>query len=116
MKRHSPLGISGLALVQEAGHGATIGVQRFNGRIQNIFESGKVGYGFLSRRAQHLVRRALSQNTSAVEHQRVFAESKHFFAAVRDIENGDAVGFVPGAQIVDDSGFGGGVKRGQRLV
>jgi len=107
---------SRFTLVEQAGHGATIGVQRFNGRIQNIFESGKVGDGFLSRRAQHLVRRALSQNTSVVEHQRAFAEGKHFFAAVRDIENGDAVGFVPGTQIVDDSGFGGGVKRGQRLV
>jgi hypothetical protein len=91
-------------------------VQGFDGGIENIFEASKLGDGFLLRRGQDFMRRAVGENASTVEHDDALAESKDLFAAVRDVENRNAVSLVPGAEIVEDSGFRSGVESGKRLV
>ena len=62
------------------------------------------------------MRRALGDDASGVEDQHALAQGENFFAAVSDIEDGNAVSLIPLAQIVDDLRLGRGIERGQRFV
>src|SRR5579864_4086767 len=99
-----------------AGHGAAFFVGSDYGGIENVFEAGKVRDGFLARRVHHFVRRALREHAALIKDDDAFAESKDFLAAVRDVENRNAVGGVPGAQVVEDVSLGGRVERSERFV
>ena len=99
-----------------AGHGAALFVGGDNGGVENVFEPGKVRDGFLARRVHHFVRRALREHAALIKDDDAFAESKDFLAAVRDVKNRNAVGAVPGAQVVEDVSLGGRVERSERFV
>jgi len=78
-------------------------VSGIHGRVKDVFKSGQLRDGFLTRRPHDLMGAALGKNAPAFENEHLVPESKHLFPAVRDIENGDAMRFIPGAQIIEDA-------------
>ena len=71
---------------------------------------------FLQRSVKHFVRRALRDDAALFHHQHALAQRNHFFSAVRDVENRNAMRLVPLPQIVEDLSLGCGVQSRQRLV
>ena len=84
--------------------------------IENILEAGKLGHGFEARRAHHLVRRPARNGPAILQHDHLLAQRKNLFPAVGDINDRDTMLLVPGAQIIDNLRFGGGIQRRQRFI
>jgi len=99
-----------------AGHGAALGVKGNYLRFEDVLESNKLRNGFLARRGHHFVRSSLGHQAAVFQHQHALAQSKDLFAAMRDIEDRDAVGAIPSAQVVDDGRFRRRVEARQRFV
>ncbi len=91
-------------------------MNRFHLSRENILEAHQLRHGFLPRRFHHFVWRTLGHNASRVQHNHTLTQRKHFFPAVRHIEDGNAMSLVPLAQIVNDHRLGRRIERGQRLV
>src|SRR5579863_8746880 len=62
------------------------------------------------------MRRALGDDASGVEYDDSLAEGEDFVAAVGHVEDRDAVGAVPFAQVFDDQRLGWGIERGQGFI
>src|SRR6267154_5826390 len=62
------------------------------------------------------MRRALSNDAALLQYEHAFTQGNHFFAAVRDIQDGNVVRLIPTAKIVDDFCFGCDVQSSERLV
>src|SRR5438132_14313086 len=60
--------------------------------------------------------RSLRKHSSSFEHGDSLAQSKHFVTAMGHVKNGNAMRFVPAAEIVENARFGGSVERGQGFV
>ena len=56
------------------------------------------------------------EHAATLEHDDPFAEREDFAVRMRDVQDGDVVRRVPGAQILDDPRLGGVIEAGQRLV
>ena len=91
-------------------------MHRLNLGVEDVFESGKLGDGFLQRGFQNFVRCPLGDDPSPVEDQNAFSQGKDLVATVGDVKNRDAVCLVPSSQIIHDSRFRGGIERGERFV
>ncbi len=89
---------------------------RLHHGVEHVFETYQLSDRFLQRCRDDFVRRALGDDASGVEDNHALAQGKNFFAAVRDIKDGDAVSLVPLAQIVDDRCLRRSVERGQRFI
>lgn len=101
---------------QTAGHRSSVFVYGLHDGIEDIFKTGELRHGLLKWSAQHLVRRALRYDAALIHQQHTFAQGHYFFAAMRDIQNRDAVNLIPAAEIVDDSCLGRCVQSGERFV
>src|SRR5579872_1693603 len=64
----------------------------------------------------YLMRRTIGNDASGIEQEDSFSQGEHFLAAVRDVEDGDAMGLIPLAKIVDDLRLCRSVKPSQRFV
>ena len=84
--------------------------------IESIFKSSELSDGLLRRGHHDFVGRTLRDDASRVEKDYPFAESKHFFSTVRDVENRDTMSPIPFAQIVDDVRLCRGIERRQGLI
>ena len=62
------------------------------------------------------MRRPLRDDAALVHDEHAFSQRHHFFAAVRDIQNRDAMRLIPTPQIVDDLRLGGCVESRERFV
>jgi hypothetical protein len=62
------------------------------------------------------MRSSLREHVTPVENDDPLAQGEDLFPTVRDVEDRDAMGFVPGAQVVENAGFRGRIEGGQRLV
>src|SRR5581483_8321081 len=87
-----------------------------HGSVKDVFEAGQLGQSFVAWRFEHLVRRAARDDVSVLESGHRLAQGKNFFPAVGDVKDGDAVGLVPGAQVVHDFGTSRTVESGERLI
>ncbi len=99
-----------------AGHGPVLGMRAGHRTIEDILEAGKLRDGFRLRPLQHLVRRALRDDVSFLQHNCTLAQRKDFLAVVGNVENGNPMPPIPGAQIVDDPRFRDRIQRGERFV
>lgn len=70
----------------------------------------------MARRFENFERGAFANDAAVVEGDDAPGESGDFVTAVRDVENGDAAGGIPGAQVVKDGGFEVSVEAGEGLV
>jgi len=92
-------------------------VHRIHHGVENVLEVCQLCDCFLLRsRRDHFVRRALSHDAPGIKHDYALAQGEDFFATMRDIENRNAVGLIPLAQIVDDRRLRCHVQRSQGLV
>ncbi len=110
------IAIAEIAVVQASGLGAAIFVGRSHYGVENVFEADELRQRFAAWSGHDSVRSAVGDDAAIFEHEDAVAKSENLFAVVSDVNDGDGVGRVPGAEVVDDFRFGGGVERGQRLV
>jgi hypothetical protein len=61
-------------------------------------------------------RTLLRDDAALFHHQHAFAQGNHFFAAVRDVQDGDAVRMIPALQIGEDLRLSRRVQSRQRFV
>ena len=83
---------------------------------EEIFKTGGLSEGRLTRGLEYFKRRAGGGDSSVIYDDDSLAEGIDFGAAVSDIEDWNISSVVPGAQIVDDGFFEAGVEGGEGLV
>ena len=104
------------AIAQPHAHDAIGLAEIKHSSAQQIFKTSGLRKALAARRFEHLHGRAAADNASVLEHDHALAQRIHFLAAVRDVQNGYALGCIPGAQIVQDRGFQRRVQSRQRLI
>jgi len=103
-------------VIERDAHDAVGGQVFDDDRGENIFKTGGVGKFDAARCFEDGPRGAGFLDASVYKCDDALADGVDFLAIVCDVENGDAVGFVPGAQVFEDGAAQRGVETGERLV
>src|SRR5262249_33650537 len=87
-----------------------------NDRGEVVFKSGSVGQAFAARRVEYRVRIAVGDDATTVESDDAIAKGVDFIALVSNVKDGQLANTIPGAKVVDDSGFQFGIETFERFV
>ncbi len=102
--------------VSLAGHGASVGIGSDHRGVKNIFEAGQLRHRFLQRRGHDLMGSSLRNRPAVFQNDHPLTQRKDFFPAVSNVNHGNAMLLVPGAQVINDPGLGGRIQCRQRFV
>ena len=90
--------------------------ERGDDGVKNVLESRQLGDALVTRGFEHLLGRALRQNAALFEGDHALTQGENLLAAVRDVEDRNAVGRIPDPQVGDDLGSRRAVERCKRLI
>jgi hypothetical protein len=82
-----------------ASHGSTLFVNRGDLGIKDVLEPGQLRDSLSSRRREHLVWRALSDDSATLQDEQIFSQHKDFVAIVRHVDHGNRKVLDGAAQI-----------------
>jgi len=84
--------------------------------IKDIFEARKLGYSFQARRAQDRMRTSPGNNAAVLQHDHAIAQCENFFPGVGHIEYRNTMCPIPGAEVIENTGFSSRIQCGHWFI